>query len=269
MSRVCRFAVITLGLLLGSLAGCDRLPWDKPNLLVSDLQEAQAAARDGEWTRAQRYLERYLRSEEDPELRWNAWNMLIDGSLRSDPSGQWAVDYLETMALEYEDNADRSRDVLARLAGVHESTGRMDSAVAAWEQFCLQPGLEDAEYASVQRRMARLYISRSLLEDAEEALRICVALTDGEPTQADCLFDLASLAAVRDKNTEALELAGQVMQLPGVDAVIKARAGFILADILEQQGKNKEALAMFRDIRDDYPNELVVDYRIQALTNKK
>lgn len=261
---------MVLGLtLLGLLGACDRLPWNKPNLLVSDLQEAQAAARDGEWTRAQRYLERYLRSEEDPELRWNAWNALIDSSLRSDPSGQWAVDYLETMALEYEDNPERARDVLARLAGIHESTGRMDSAITALEQFCLQPGLEDAEYAKVQRRMARLYISRSMLEPAEEALRICIALTAGEPAQADCLFDLASLAAVRDKNTEALTLAGQVLDLQGVDVVIKARAGFILADILEQQGKNKEALALFKGIRDDYPNELVVDYRIQALHSKK
>lgn len=268
MQRIPAF-ILGFVLITGVLMACDQLPWLKPEVLTTDLQAAQRATRDGEWTRAQRYLERYLRAEENPDLRWSAWQLLLDGAVRSDPSGGWAVDYLETMALEYEDETERVRDVLRRLAGLHETMGRTDSAVSVWERYCTLPGLDDAEYAGIQQRMARMFLRQGKFEAADDSLRICVALAEDQPRQAECLFDLASMAAMRDDVSTASDLAGQVLGLEGADTVIKARAGFILADILEVQGKSKEALALFKEIRDDYPNEMVVDYRIQALSKKK
>jgi TolA-binding protein len=53
--------------------------------------------------------------------------------------------------------------------------------------------------------------------------------------------------------------------MPGAEKDLKALAGFMLGDALEQQGKMAEALAAFEAVRETYPNELVVETRIRQL----
>lgn len=252
-----------------ALSGCDWLSGVMPGVLESDLQQAHTAMRDGQWSRAQRFLERYLSSEDDPDLRWNAWNTLLDVTARSDPAGNWTADYLETMLLEYDDAPDRSRDILGRMANLNEKRRRLDRAVEALEQLCLIPGIEDDDNAVVHRRMARLYQRQQRFEEAAEALHACLGLAGTEARQAECLYDMADMTSSREDMTEAMTLTRQILALNDADPVLKARAGFMLADMLEAQGKTAEALKLFQDIKATYPNELVVNYRIQALTGQK
>lgn len=261
--------VIVAVLLCLSLSGCDWLSGFAGNVLESDLQQAQAALREGQWTRAQRFLERYLTSEDDPDLRWSAWNTLLDVTSRNDPAGNWSADYLDTMLVEYEDNPEYSRNILGRTAALHEQRKRLDRAVEALEQYCLIPGLDDNDNAAMHRRIAKLYQRQQRFDDAGEALRACLGLASTEKRQAECLYDMAEMASSQEKVGETTDLTRQILALEGADPVIKARAGFILADTLEVQGKTAEALKLFQSIKSTYPNELVINYRIEALGGQK
>lgn len=61
------------------------------------------------------------------------------------------------------------------------------------------------------------------------------------------------------------DLARQILAMPGADKELKALAGFLLGDALEQQGRTADALAMFESVRETYPNEMVVETRIRQL----
>lgn len=52
------------------------------------------------------------------------------------------------------------------------------------------------------------------------------------------------------------------------DHPISKRAEFLRADTLEEQGQMKEALAVFTDLREDYPNPEIVQRRIRALEGR-
>lgn len=258
-----------LCLLVGLLCGCDRLSSLWSDMPGSDMAQAQAAMRDGQWTRAQRFLERLLVTEEEPDQRWEAWNLLLNAAGRAEAGGNWLVDYLETMAMEYEDQPERLREVLRRLATLHENARRPERAVAVWEQYSRIQGLDDDENAMVHRRMAKLQVQLRRFDDAEDALHVCLAFAHSEKRQGECLYDMADMASTREDVKQTTTLTTQILQLEGADPIIKARAGFMLADILEMQGKTNDALKLFQEIKTAYPNELVVNYRIQALSGKK
>lgn len=262
MTRPCRAlaALLLLTLVPAALTGC------RDMALESDVAEARQAVRAGELTRAEKLLERYLRTAQDKEERWVAWNMLLDVTAQSTPDSPWIVDYLETMLLEFEDSGERVHDILWRLATAHEARGRLGLAADAWTRLINEPGLSDDDKAGLLKRLARLHMRQRRFEEAGEALRACTALPGAGPArQADCLYDLADMAAGQDQFDTALTLARQVMELDGAPAELRARAGFILADIAEQRGRLDEAQALFASIRDTYPNELVIDARLANL----
>jgi predicted negative regulator of RcsB-dependent stress response len=66
---------------------------------------------------------------------------------------------------------------------------------------------------------------------------------------------------------EARDQAIQVLSMK-VDDQLRGLAGFLLADVLEQQGLRAEALSRFESVRGLYPNDLVIDYRIAYLQQK-
>ncbi|MDE7064304.1 MAG: hypothetical protein K2O70_02390, partial [Desulfovibrionaceae bacterium] len=71
-----RFGTLPAALLLAALLsvwGCDRAP-----LVADDLEEARVAAQERNWTLAERLLQRYLRSEQEPDKRWEAWRRLLE-----------------------------------------------------------------------------------------------------------------------------------------------------------------------------------------------
>ncbi|MCL2123553.1 MAG: tetratricopeptide repeat protein [Desulfovibrionaceae bacterium] len=259
-SRCVRVACVLLMLACG--AACDRVP-----LHINDLDEAKAAISQRDWPRAERVLERYLRTAENPQQRWEAWMLLVDVYSRINLDLNSALGQLEAMLQEFAQDAGKQKLILARLGELHENLGHISQAVAVWGRYAELGNLTDQEAASVQRALGHLHFRQRRFDLAEEALQTCQALPVEESFRAWCLYDLALANMARDELDDARDQAIQVLSMK-VDDQLRGLSGFLLADVLEQQGLRAEALSRFESVRSLYPNEMVVDNRIAHLKKK-
>ena len=244
------------------LFGCQQIP------LGNDLDDAKKAFHNGDLIQAQKLLERHLRQETNPDERWDTWNLLLAATEQASPSSPWLVDYLEAMLMEFEDDAEKSRVILTRQANLHEAARRFERAAEALSQLVEEEGLTPDEEAVAYRRLGQLSLRLRRFEVAEEYLQSCMALPVSPTRQAECLFDLADAFAMRGDIDHAATLAQQVMDMDDADPALKARAGFILGDIRDEQGKTQEALSLFESVKGSYPNDMAVDKRIELLKKK-
>lgn len=242
--------------------GCERSP------LGDDLRDARRAIANRDWANAEKYLERYLRTEDNPKLRWEAWKELLDVADHGNLGTDWSVDYLETMLAEYEEQPDRAREILRRLAEAHERSRRYDRSIQYWSMLIEEPGLDPEQSVEVHRRLAALDFRLRRFDAAEDVLQSCLALPVSEAKQAECLFDLAEQASARDLLDEGDRLARQVLDMETASPECKGRAAYIVADIQEQRGQLAEALKTFESIGDAYPNTLVIEHRIISLKKR-
>jgi tetratricopeptide (TPR) repeat protein len=252
----CVLLMLTLG------AACDRVP-----LKINDLDEAKAATSQRDWPRAERLLERYLRTEDDPQQRWDAWMRLVDICSRINLDQQSALGQLEAMLQEFFRDEAKKKLILARLGELHENLGNTSQAVAAWGRYAELGNLTDQEAARVQRALGHLHFRQRRFDLAEEALQTCQALPVEESFRAWCLYDLALANMARDELDDARDQAILVLSMK-MDDQLRGLAGFLLADVLEQQGLRVEALNRFESVRGLYPNDMVVDNRIAYLKKK-
>ena len=248
--------------MLAFSVACDRVP-----LNINDLDEAKAAISQRDWPRAERLLERYLRTEESSQQRWEAWTLLVDVYSRINLDQNSALGQLEAMLQEFAQDEDKKKLILARLGELHENCGHISPAVVVWERYAALGNLTDQEAASVQRALGNLHFRQRRFDLAEEALQTCLALPVEESFRAWCLYDLALANMARDELDDARDQAIQVLSMK-VDDQLRGLAGFLLADVLEQQGLRAEALTRFESVRRLYPNEMVVDNRIAHLKKK-
>jgi len=248
--------------MLACSAACERGP-----LNINDLDEAKAAISQRDWPRAERLLERYLRTEESPQQRWDAWMLLVDVYSRINLDQNSALGQLEAMLQEFAQDAGKKKLILARLGELHENFGHLSQAVSAWGRYAELGNLTDQEAASAQRALGHLHFRQRRFDLAEEALQTCRALPVDETFRAWCLYDLALANMARDELDDSRDQAIQVLSMQ-VDDQLRGLAGFLLADVLEQQGLRAEALNRFESVRSLYPNELVVDNRIAHLKKK-
>jgi tetratricopeptide (TPR) repeat protein len=249
-------------LLCAFSVACDRAP-----LPTNDLDEAKAAISRRDWPRAERLLERYLRTEEGPQQRWEAWMRLVDLYSRINLDQNGAVGQLEAMLPEFSRDEAKMKQILARLGELHESLGQTRQAVEAWGRYAVLGSLTDPEAASVQRTLGNLHFRQRRFDLAAEALQTCQALPVEESFRAWCIYDLALANMARDELDDAQDQAIQVLSMK-VDDQLRGLAGFLLADVLEQQGQRVEALNRFESVRGLYPNDMVIDSRIAYLKNK-
>jgi tetratricopeptide (TPR) repeat protein len=241
---------------------CDRVP-----LHTSDLDEAKAAISQRDWPRAERLLERYLRVEDKPHQRWEAWMRLVDITSRINLDPNSALSQLETMLQEFSWNEEKKKPILARLGELYENRGHIAQAIVAWERYAELGSLTDQEAATVQRVLGNLHFRQRRFDLAEDALQTCQALPVDESFRAWCLYDLALATVAREELDDAREQALQVLSMH-VDDQLKGLAGFLLADVLEQQGGYAEALKYFESVRNLYPNEMVIENRMTYLQKK-
>lgn len=241
---------------------CNRSP------LGDDLTDARRAMAVLDWQSAEKYLERYLRSQTDPELRWQAWKEMLEVSRNSKHGKDWTIDYLETMYIEYETHPTRAGTVLRQLGSAYEQQGNLERAAQYYTLLIEIPDISPLENVELHRRIANYNIKLRRLDIAEDVLQNCIALVAPEPKIAECMFDLADLASMREHLDESQRLAQQVLHLENISPTLSSRASFILADILEQKGQLKEALQLFESIKTTYPNLDVVQTRINYLKKK-
>ncbi|MEG1609750.1 MAG: hypothetical protein RR317_01030, partial [Bilophila sp.] len=234
------FAVVLC--LACALVACERVPFG------DDLKDARKAMAQRDWASAEKYLERYLRTEEDPKHRWAAWKELLDVADQGNLGPDWVVDYLETMLVEFGDHPNRARVILRRLGDANETARRYERAARYFTLLLLEPGLPLEESVAIHRRLAALNTHLRRFDVAEEVLQSCLALPVGENLQAQCLFDLADTAAAREHLDEGERLALQVLEMHTASAELRGRAGFIVADIQEQRGQLSAAQKTFESI---------------------
>lgn len=246
-----------------ALLGACRVPVEDGD----DLQAARTAMAERQWSRAERLLGRYLREAREPEQRWQAWNALLTVlEVSGDPRTN--LDYLEAMLEEFADDDVKSRDILLRIGRLNERLRRYDRAADTWSAYLNVPGLSPEESLYGYRRLGAMLFHLRRFDAAEEALQQCLALPLADETKNMCAYDLADQYLARGSWNEAADLARQIVD-DEPQGELRALAGFVLADALEQLGKTGEALTQFEAIRDSYPNPGVIDNRIVYLKKNR
>lgn len=254
------FGLLTvMSSLLALATACDRSP-----LVGNDLEEAKLAIQERNWTLAERLLERCLRNQQDLELRWEAWQGLLNVAGSAGLDSRTTLDYLEAMLMEYGEDEAKTKQVLARMGELNEQLRRLDRAADAWSAYVDLSNLTDEEAVNGYRRLAQIYFRSGRFDAGEDVLQDCLSLEVPDRGKAQCLYDLADINMARERWKEATDLATQIMELD-VDAQIKGLAAFLLGDALEQQRQFPEALAYFERARETYPNAQAVDNRIAYL----
>ena len=233
--------------------------------LVSDLDEGKLAMRDREWQRAEMHLERFLRTATEPEERWEAWQKLIEATERGGQDRRWINEYLETMLVEFRGNPGRQQIILRYMAENQEAARDYDRAIASWTQLVSLPGLLAEQRLDIYKRIGQLQMRNKQLQGAEGTLHECLSLPLPDYRKAECYYDLAELSVLRDELDEGAATLNQIQDMDDVPDAVRAKATFLLADIMQQKRNYAEALKLFESVRDAYPNYLAVDARIDFL----
>jgi tetratricopeptide (TPR) repeat protein len=280
MSGARLFRMVGLPVLfLALMTGCEKpdvdLRAELSNLVqtfydkvVNDYDEADLALRKGDWVRAEKYLERFLLTEKDPEKRWQAWSSLLLASDRAGHDRRWVNEYLETMVAEFADHPERMRQIALKMDVVQADARDYDKAIVSWYQVVSLPGLPDTEKRDIYQRLAVLQRRLNRQTGAEISLNECLALPLPDAEKTGCLYTLADLKVLYQDLEAATELADRVLAVPGLDPRLHSQTNFLLADIYEQQQNYRQALVLFEEIREEYPNPLAVDERIAYLKGR-
>ncbi len=263
--RLRGFALCLLWCLCFWLAGCDG-----PALKGDDLSQAREAVSQRQWSLAERLLERYLRESQDSQdadSRWEAWQQLLVVVNAAGQEPRASLEYLETMQEEYLDDDARSAIILKRMAEVYEGLHRYGRAVDMWSAYIGLGGLSPQQVLEGHRRLAAMQFSLRRFDAGEDTLQQCLALPLPDHDKIMCMYDLADQNMARERWQEVSGLSQQILD-SDPDQNVRGLAGYLLADALEQLGKNGEALKQFELARDAYPNPSVIDNRIAHLRKK-
>lgn len=236
-------------------------------MVGDDLEEAKFAIQQHNWTLAERLLERYLRTQQDLDKRWDAWQRLLEVTTSAGTDYRTALDYLEAMLMEYYEDEPRTKIILLRMGELNESLRRYSRAADVWSTFIGLGGLTDEEAVQGHRRLAQIHFRGRFFDAGEDVLQSCLALDVPDKGRAMCLYDLADMNMARERWKDATDLALQIMDMD-VDEKAKGITAFLLGDALEQQKNFVEALQYFEAAQGQYPNERVVENRIAYLKQK-
>lgn len=254
--------LLTLALAFFLLIACD-----KSFLDVDDLTLATEAYADRNLPLAERLLERYLRQEQNPEKRWDAWNLLLKSVNADRPHPKASLECLDAMLVEYEDDPARLAMILPEIGKFCKMSRYFERAVDAWSVYLELPALDDLQRVNGYRQLAAMQLAQRHYEAAEESLQQCLGLPVAEKEKTDCLLDLAEENMMRERWQEVADLCQQILD-SRPDKTVYGQASYLRADALEQMGKLSEALELFENARDSYPNPLVMDNRITHLKKK-
>ena len=247
---------------LGLSGGCQQRP------LADDLALAREAIHMRDWNLAEKHLQRYLRTTTDPKRRWEAWKELLDVADYGNLGNDGIVDCLETMLVEYEGDSERTKKILRRLGMTHDNARRPERAVTFWSALLEEPNLDLEESVWVHRRLAADYFHLRQFELAEDVLQDCISLPIEEALQAECMLDQADYLSAREMLDDSERLAVQILDMGSASPDIRGRAGYLVGDIQEQRGRFKDAYETFLSVRHLYPNELVIENRLESLKSR-
>ena len=245
-----------------SCCGCES------NTSPNNLTEAYQYIEKKEWSAAERYLELYLREEERLDLRFEAWNKLLEVGGYLTYNDNWLISCLEEMYSEFEDQPEQMKSILWRLALAYDRIRNYNKSIEYWEKLFIQPGLSVEQQANILRKLASSSVKIHRFDIANNYLKNCLELPLSSINRLECLLDRADIASSMGLFDEGASYALLVLESDEASIELKGKAGFILADIKEQQGNIQKAIELFKSIREYYPNAMVVDQRLQLLQAK-
>lgn len=260
MNRACALLFIFVAALL--VAACERSVFER-----DDLTLARTAYMERNLPLAERLLERFLRENQDSAERWQAWKLLLQ-SLNADRiHARASLDCLDAMMVEYEDDPEKMAEILPQIGNYNKQLRHFEAAADAWSEYLELPGLDVGRRINGYRQLANMQFAQRHYEAAEDSLQQCLALPASDQEKISCMMDLADGCMLRDRWDEVADLSRQILE-SDPDAEIRGKAGFLLADALEQLGRPEEALATFEQASEYYPNPLVIENRIENLKKK-
>lgn len=256
------FLLVIFSFLIIFCCGCESKP--SPD----NLAEAYQYIEKKEWSAAERYLELYLREEERLDLRFEAWNKLLEVGGHLTYNDKWTINCLEEMYSEFEEQTEHLKSILWRLASAYEHIRNYNKALEYWEKLFSQSGLSVEQQANILRNLAGVSVKLYRFDVANNYLKGCLELPLSLMMRLECLLDRADISSSMGFFDEGASYALIVLESDEASIELKGKAGFILADIKEQQGNIQKAIELFKSIREYYPNSMVVDQRLQLLQAK-
>ena len=251
-----------LALSLGLVACGDQKPED------DYLVEARTAFANKEFLEAEKLYERYLRQMPEGEDRWEAWERVAYIAVNVRRDDGLAADILEAMALEYGDRPAQFQDVMVRLAEIYEGNFRWQRAQSAWQRLLATPDLEPERAVRAHLQLAQIYQRSADYVNVMTHLEACLALAPSSEARAEALYSLSMAYADQGEQKLAEEKLLELTTMPDAPNSIQVQGLFMLADLMEEQGKYKEALELFKSIETTYPNPQAVEVRIKGLEGR-
>ena len=245
------------------LAGCE-LADTISGLGADDLAMARKAHSERNWPLAERLLGRYLREEQHPEKRWEAWQLLLAALNGARQESRASLECLELMLIEYERDEARVAEILAAMGKYNEALRHYDKAANAWSAYVELAGVDAGAKLEGLRNLARDQLAQRHFDAAEETLQQCMALPLPDSRKTWCMLDLADASMSTGQFQETADLCQQILDSEP-DEQIMGQAAWLRGDALEQLGDLRGALAQFEQGRDSYPNPAVMDNRIAWL----
>ncbi|SHN50882.1 tetratricopeptide repeat protein [Desulfovibrio litoralis] len=250
---------------LFSLLGCLKEE-QNPN---QELSDAQQALTEKDYIEAEKCFDRYLRHYPDGTKRWEAWNSLLDLTIDIKQDERLAIEILETMLVEFEENPKKSRIIILKLGEKYHELRKWEDSARVWVKILKDHGASSEEKALAYRRLSTAYLRRLEFEPAREALKYCLNLNVSDETKSLCLYELADALMIMEELPEAETTLEKLLGEKSVSEQTRVMATFMLADVAEQLGKNEKAQKLFHSILDLYPNKKVVEIRLQNNTPQK
>ena len=258
-------AALLAVLCLSGLWSCTDAKTESPD----DLTEARSALGKRNFLEAEKAFERYLRRDPDGAERWYVWQNLVEIALNVRNDRKGAIELLEAMLIEYDDNPEKRRNVRTRLAEHHRLSRNYERALTMWGAVADDATASSLEKAEAYRNIGGVYLRRLEFELSKEALGFCLTMRIPEHVRGQCLYDLAQTYMGMEEPENAINQLRGVLELQEIPDSLRSLTVFMLADALDQEGNSAEALKLFESIRTAYPNPRVVEKRITALRQPK
>ena len=231
--------------------------------------EGREAFANGHYILAEERFEAYLHEAPQGGRRYEAWSRLLDVAQNIRDDKPKAAGILEAMVVEYGENPKRARELLTRLAEVYEAMGKRDKAADTWGKFIALPGLDTTAKAQTYRKLAALRQIQSQYDLALDALEACRRVAPNDAEQAQCLYEQGLVLGFMESYDRAEQSLRDIRTLTEAPKALRAQSEFLLADLMEQQGKTEEAIRTLESIMDDYPNRKALETRLSYLKSKE
>jgi len=248
--------------MLALLTGCAAEGENPEAALLAKARESFLA---GEFLTSEGLYQDYLQTYPEGVDRLEAWNRLFDISRNILRDNDKASKIIEAMILDYSFDPQVIPGIYERAADLYLSMKDFERVVGVWNEYLDLPGLKPE---NVTRAMFEKSKALAQLERTDEAVKgydACAVSARDPEWRSLCLSEKANLFLRLNKPKQAWTVFEQLKDDSGLPDKDRALAAFSLAELMENEGRKKEALALYESILETYPNPNAVKSRIDYL----